>query len=545
MTNLQDNQPVIDQTIDDLIKNKVMPRIWARDHTVWKPGPTEISNRLGWLDIAEKMLLHAKDIQEFVQTVQKAGYTHSLLLGMGGSSLAPEVFRKTFGVKPGYLDLAVLDSTDPGAVLKFARELDSNKTLYIVSTKSGGTVETFSFMRFFFNRLMDEMDLEEIGQHFIAITDPGSQLEEVARQNKFRQVFLNDPNIGGRNSALSYFGLVPAALVGIDIERLLKMAMQASNESGPAIFPDENPAAQLGVAIGVLANQGLDKLTFVLSPSIASFGDWVEQLIAESTGKEGKGILPVVGEELQEPEFYSKDRVFVHLELEPELFQTAKLKSLELAGFPIINIKINDLYELGGQFFTWELATAIAGFCMGINPFDQPNVESAKVLAREMVSAYKKKGTLPTLKSELPDPQTLNNFLSTLKPAINYVAIQAYLMPDAEIDSALHQLRTHIQTRYKTATAAGYGPRFLHSTGQLHKGDAGNGFFIQLIATPHEDTLIPDAMGSAEGTLSFGVLESAQALGDAQALMNNHRAVIRFRLGKEPLGGVKALMHER
>ena len=541
MFNLQNDQAVVDQKINLLTKNEILPRIWARDHTVWKPEPTEISNRLGWLDIAEQMMLQIKNIQDFVHTVQKAGYTHSLLLGMGGSSLAPEVFRKTFGIKPGYLGLAVLDSTDPGAVLKFARELDANKTLYIVSTKSGGTVETFSFMRFFFNRLISELGAEETGQHFIAITDPGSKLEEVAKQYNFRHVFLNDPNIGGRYSALSHFGLVPAALMGIDIERLLKNALNASEESGTAISISKNPAALLGAAIGELARQGRDKLTFVLSPSIASFGDWVEQLIAESTGKEGKGILPVVGEELQEPEYYSNDRVFVHLELEPELFQTARLKTLGMAGYPILNIKINDLYDLGGQFFTWELATAVAGYCMGINPFDQPNVESAKVLAREMVSTYKQNGNLPVLKSEVPDVQTLKSFLSGLQPGKNYVTIQAYLMPTAEMDTALYQLRTHIQTQFKVATTIGYGPRFLHSTGQLHKGDAGNGFFIQFIATPREDTLIPDEMGNVEGTLSFGVLEAAQALGDAQALKNNQRPVIRFHLGKEPVREIKSL----
>jgi hypothetical protein len=460
---------------------------------------------------------------------------------MGGSSLAPEVFRKVFGIEPGYLDLSILDSTDPGTVLKFTRDLDAHKTLYIVSTKSGGTVETFSFMRFFFNRLISELGAEETGQHFIAITDPGSQLEEIARQVNFRHVFLNDPNIGGRYSALSHFGLVPAALMGIDIERLLKNALNAMKESGADIPISQNPAALLGAAIGALAKQGRDKLTLVLSPSIASFGDWVEQLIAESTGKEGKGILPVVGEELQEPEVYSKDRVFVHLELEPELFQTVKIKTLEMAGNPILNIKINDLYDLGGQFFTWELATAVAGYCMGINPFDQPNVESAKILARKMVAAYKQNGNLPDLKSEVADSQTLKSFLSALQPGYSYVSIQAYLMPTPEMDSALSQLRSQIQTQYKVATTIGYGPRFLHSTGQLHKGDDGYGFFIQLIATPYEDILIPDEMGKMEGTLSFGVLEAAQALGDAQALMNNHRSIIRFRLGKEPVKEIKSL----
>jgi glucose-6-phosphate isomerase len=542
MNNLQSYQIRVDQTIRDLSDQKILARIWARDHTVWKPEKTEISNRLGWLDIAERMLPRVKEIQDVVTSIQKAGLTNALLLGMGGSSLAPEVFAKTFGVKPGFLELAVLDSTDPGAVLRFVRELNAQKTLYIVSTKSGGTVETFSFMRYFFNLLADETGLEETGSHFIAITDPGSKLAEIAQQFHFRHVFLNDANIGGRCAALSHFGLVPAALLGIDIERLLKNALHAMQAAAADVPAEKNPAAFLGAAMGELAKQGRDKLTFVLSPSIASFSDWVEQLIAESTGKDGKGILPVVGEELQEPQFYEQDRVFVHLELEPELFQSDKIRSLEAAGFPVLKIKINDLYDLGGQFFTWEMATAVAGHVLGIQPFDQPNVESAKVLAREMMAAYKKDGKLPPMESQKASLQSLQTFLSQIKKGINYVTIQAFLMPTPEMNIALQKLRTQIQTAWKVATTVGYGPRFLHSTGQLHKGDSGNGLFIQFTATPLEDTLIPDEMGSAESSLSFGVLESAQALGDAQALLNNQRKVIRFHLGKNPVKEVSALL---
>ncbi len=542
MTNLQKFQTLVDQTMQTLEKEHIMERIWQRDHRVWNTKETEISNRLGWLDIAQRIQAEVGKINEFVSEVQQEGLTHALLLGMGGSSLAPEVLRKTFGVEPGFLDLAVLDSTDPGAVLHFAGELNARKTLYIVSTKSGGTVETFSFMRYFFNLLAEEIGLEEAGEHFIAITDPGSKLAEVAKEFHFRQIFLNDPNIGGRYSALSHFGLVPAALLGIDLDKLLQSAVQMMNTCSAETPSGKNPAALLGATMGELAKQGRDKLTFVLSPSMTSFGDWVEQLIAESTGKDGKGILPVVNEELLDGSTYAQDRVFVHLELEPELFQSQKMRELEAAGFPIIRVKMNDLYELGGQFFAWELATAVAGHVLGIHPFDQPNVEAAKVLAREMVAAYKQDGKLPESGFQPADAQKLKDFLAGVTSGLSYVTLQAYLMPSNETTSALQKLRGFIQSNYKVATTAAYGPRFLHSTGQLHKGDGGNGLFIQFLGTPPEDTLIQDEMGSAESSLSFGVLEAAQAGGDAQALLNNRRKLIQFRLGNDPAAEISRLM---
>jgi glucose-6-phosphate isomerase len=542
MTDLQKYQTLVEKTMQELEKDHIMERIWKRDHRVWNTKETEISNRLGWLDIAKRMQGEVGKIQEFVKEVQTDEFTHALLLGMGGSSLAPEVLRKTFGVKPGFLDLAVLDSTDPGAVLHFARELNARKTLYIVSTKSGGTVETFSFMRYFFNLLAEDIGSEDAGTHFIAITDPGSKLAEVAEEFHFRHIFLNDPNIGGRYSALSHFGLVPAALLGIELDRLLQNAVQMMSACGAETPTKKNPAELLGAAMGELAKQGRDKLTFVLSPSIASFGDWVEQLVAESTGKDGKGILPVVNEELLDVSTYAQDRVFFHLELEPELFHSQKIGELEAAGFPVIRVKINDLYELGGQFFAWELATAVTGHVLGIHPFDQPNVEAAKVLAREMVAAYKQDGKLPESGFQPADAQKLWDFLAGAESGRRYVSLQAYLMPSSETTSALQKLRCSIQSKYKVATTTGYGPRFLHSTGQLHKGDGGNGFFIQFLGTPPEDTLIPDEMGSAESSLSFGVLEAAQAGGDAQALVNNRRKLIQFRLGKDPAAEIRRLM---
>ena len=303
-----------------------------------------------------------------------------------------------------------------------------------------------------------------------------------------------------------------------------------------------NPAARLGAAISDLALIGRDKLTFVISPSMRSFGDWVEQLIAESTGKEGRGILPVVGEELLEADCYSADRAFVHIELEPEVFQTARLAQLEAAGYPVLRIKINERYDLGGQFFLWEIATAVAGWRLGINPFDQPNVESAKVLAREMVAAFKQDGRLPESSTEPPSAAKLKEFLADCQAGISYVALQAYLKPCLEMDLALQSLRTTIQKMTRAATTVGYGPHFLHSTGQLHKGDGGSGLFIQFSDEPGEDALIPDEMGKPGGELTFGTLIKAQALGDARALSNNGRKVIRFDLGKDALGGIKKLL---
>ncbi|UCC89192.1 MAG: bifunctional transaldolase/phosoglucose isomerase, partial [Anaerolineales bacterium] len=378
-------QSIVEAALDELIENRIIARIWAHDHTVWKPEPTEITNRLGWLHTAELMNEDFPRLQAMVRDLQSAGYTHALLLGMGGSSLAPEVFRKTFGVDSGHLDLAILDSTDPGAVLAHAQRLDPARTLFIVSTKSGGTVETLSFFKFFYNWVADAIGTDQAGGHFIAITDPGSKLAVLAERYRFRATFLNDTNIGGRYSALSYFGLLPAALIGVDVPRLLRDAMVMACASEPCVAARNNPAARLGAILGELAKVGRDKVTFIISPELASFGDWVEQLIAESTGKEGKGILPVVGEPVGSPEAYGDDRLFVYLQLNNDNTHQSEVQALEQAGHPLVWLHLRNPYDLGGQFFLWEMATAVASHRLGINPFDQPNVESAKVQARDMV----------------------------------------------------------------------------------------------------------------------------------------------------------------
>jgi hypothetical protein len=459
---------------------------------------------------------------------------------MGGSSLAPELFGRVFGPLADGPSLAVLDSTDPGAVLAYAEQLDPARTLFVVATKSGGTPETLSFFKFFYNRVSDRLGMGKAGAHFVAITDPGSKLADLAEHHDFRDIFLNDPNIGGRFSALSYFGLVAASLAGVDVARLLDRATAMMRGCEPSVPVAENPGAWLGAILGELARSGRDKVTFVTSPGLESFGDWAEQLVAESTGKDGVGILPVVGEPLGTIAVYGFDRLFVHLRLEGDDTQDADLAALEAAGYPVIRINLHDAYDLGGQFFLWEFATAVACQRLSVNPFDQPNVESAKVQARNMIAEYKDKGSLPKVEPAPLTGDALAGFLSQAQSG-DYIALQAYLQPTPETTQALAKLRLKLRERFRLATTVGYGPRFLHSTGQLHKGDRGNGLFIQLMATPPRDVDIPDEAGKPKSSMTFGILIAAQALGDRQALLDNDRRVIRFDLGSDIAGGLSRL----
>ncbi len=533
----------VERALASLQDERIMSHIWAHDHTVWRDDPTEIANRLGWLHAPENYAAQLGRITALVDTVRADGYTDVLLLGMGGSSLAPEVFRHTFGMREGYLDLAVCDSTDPDAVRDHEARLDLARTLFIVSTKSGGTVETLSFFKYFYNRVLDTVGPEAAGAHFVAITDPGSKLVDLARRYRFRATFLNDPNIGGRYSALSYFGLLPAGLIGVDLPRLLdRAASEVCNSDGcNAVDAGDNRASRLGVIMAELARAGRDKLTFVLPPALASFGDWVEQLIAESTGKEGEGILPVVGEPIGGPEVYGDDRLFVHLRLAGEGADTAAVRALVAAGQPLVTLHLADLYDLGAQMFLWEMATAVAGHRLDIQPFDQPNVESAKVRATEMVRAYASEGALPDAPAAAPDRATLLDFLAQAE-AGDYVALQAYVPPRPETDVLLARLRLAIRDRTRLATTVGYGPRFLHSTGQLHKGDAGNGLFVQFTSDAVVDLAIPDEAGADASAMPFGVLKNAQALGDYQALVDEERRVLRIHLGTDVAGGLRRLL---
>jgi len=539
----------ITEILEQLQRTRVIPRLWAHDHTLWSSEPTEINNRLGWLHCTEWMPNRLHQLTALVKGLQKEGYRQAVLLGMGGSSLAPQVFRQVFGVQEGFLDLRVIDTTDPDTIAREEEQLDYRKTIFIVSTKSGGTVETFSLFRYFYNRCRSELAENEIGAHFLAITDPGSTLAELAEQLRFRALFLNDPNIGGRYSALSLFGLLPAALVGVDLHTFLEQAAQAVQLSQEETLTPEcqNPAAMLGAAIGAMALHGKDKITFLTSPSLESFGDWAEQLLAESSGKSGKGILPVVREPVGSPDEYGSDRFFVYLRLNgEEVFDNLTI-ALQERGHPVLILPLAGRYNLAEQFFYWEVATAIACHLIGVHPFDQPNVEETKALTRQVITTFREKGKLTTTKPDFygesvevfgmasiatPD-EALLKFLSTAAPPA-YIAIQAFLPYSGEIDQALQSLRVALRRHTGCAVTLGYGPRYLHSTGQLHKGDAGNGYFLQFTCDPQGNDLpIPDEFGSSHASLCFGDLKLAQALGDQQALLNQGRRVLRFHLKKD------------
>jgi transaldolase/glucose-6-phosphate isomerase len=539
------SQAAVDEALKQIQESQIMRRIWAYDYTVWAEDPDEIVNRLGWLHLPEKMPGNLSRIETLLETVQAEGYTHAVVLGMGGSSLAPDVFAQAFGHDHDGLALRVLDSTDPGAIMALAQEVDPATTLFIVSTKSGGTVETLSFFKYFYNLTMEQVGRQAAGQHFVAITDQDSKLHRLAQQYTFRAIFLNDPNIGGRYSALSFFGLVPAGLAGMDVSLLLNRAriMACNNESCNDVLDGDNLGAHLGAILGTLANNGHDKLTLFSSPGLANFADWIEQLIAESTGKYSKGILPVVGEPVGAPDAYGQDRLFVNLRINGDTTHDDAIATLKEAGYPVITLHMKDRYDIGSQFFLWEMATAVAGHLMGIQPFDQPNVESAKVLARAMVSRYQEEGRLPEGETSQLSEGALVTFLAQARPG-DYISLQAYIQPTPDSEAALRALQLELRDRTKLATTVGYGPRFLHSTGQLHKGDAGNGLFVQFISQAEQDVAIPDEAGASDSAMTFGVLKAAQALGDAQALREADRRVTSFNLKHDPAQQLKQLVKE-
>ena len=553
----------VDQTLRSLAEAKIVQRVWAHDYTVWKPDPTEISNRLDWLHAPEIMQENVPRLGSLVSEVVAERYTHAVLVGMGGSSLAPTVFAKVFremGAGKGAVDLTVLDTSDPAAIGRVEEKLDLKKTLFIISSKSGETVEVLSLLKHFYQACTETLGKEEAGRHFIAITDPpDSDLSRMAEKGEFLTKVVNEPNLGGRYSALSYDGLVPAALVGVDVGALLTRAQHVVSACEPWVPVAENPGAWLGAILGTLAKAGRDKVTFVISPRVAILGDWIEQLIAESTGKEGKGIVPVVGEPLGVPGTYGDDRLFVSIKLDDdgEQLDEILLHRLERAGFPVVRLRMRDAYDLGRQFFLWEMAIAIAGFVIGINPFDQPNVESAKRLAREMMAKYREKGGLPMAKPILSyegadvygddlhgssPGEMLAGFLEGARPG-NYISIQAYIEPNDVNDVSLLELRVQVRDRYRLATTVGYGPRFLHSTGQLHKGGGkGRGRFVQVSAEEGgKDIPIPDSLGSSKSSATFGTLIRAQMLGDAQALTEAGQKVMRIHVKKDLDGTLRDL----
>ncbi len=532
---LGDLLPEVESTLARMQRDEVMSRIWRKDHTVWQEEPTEVVDRLGWLHISEAMAEQAPALREFAEEARNAGFHHAVLLGMGGSSLGPEVLRQTFGKADGFLELIVLDSTLPGAVRAVTESIDPAHTLFIVSSKSGGTIEPLSFYRHFRGLVEQAVGKEKAGQSFVAITDPGTSLEALANAQGFRRVFTNATDIGGRYSVLSYFGLVPAALMGMDVVTLLERADRMLEGSQSCVPAHDNPGAWLGSVLGVAALRGRDKLTLVTSPTLGGFGLWVEQLIAESTGKQGKGIVPIAGEPLLGPEHYGDDRIFVYARLDQDDngATDAAVQRLQESGQPVVRLGLRDRYDLGAEFFRWEFATSVAGAILGIQPFDQPNVQQAKDLTARVLKEHQASGALP--KVEVAN--SLKGLLAGAVPG-DYVAIMAYVPETAQLDSAFDDLRRHVMEHHRVATTMGYGPRFLHSTGQLHKGGPGTGLYLQITAANGSDLSIPGA------PYSFGLLAAAQALGDLQALQEAGRRVVRVQLDGEHVEAIRSLTRE-
>jgi transaldolase/glucose-6-phosphate isomerase len=520
----EDVEPRVAKRVAQAAEEDVARRIWRKDDTLWGPaGQPEVANRLGWLTVAEQMREELDDLQAFAKGVRDEGVKDVVLLGMGGSSLAPEVIRRSFGEQAGWPSLHVLDSTDAGAVRSVETAIDLDHALFLVSTKSGGTIETLSLFKHFWSLRSD-------GKAFVAITDPGSGLEKLAAEHGFRRTFLNDPDIGGRYSALSFFGLVPAALMGADVAAILHAAGVAEHNCQSFESGDVSSGLWLGIAWGELAEAGRDKLTYVIDPPLRSFGLWVEQLIAESTGKHGKGILPVVDEPLGAPDVYGRDRTFLHLRhgATPDEATDAKVAALREADHPVIVREVGGPEDLGRIFFFAEFAIATAGWVLGINPFDQPNVQEAKdATSRVLAEAAE----------DQPDAtdDELRSLLGGLG-APSYLAVMGYVEPSGDFDAAVSELRQVIRDATQSATTFGYGPRFLHSTGQLHKGGPPTGRFLQLVHDSGPDVDIPDA---GHG---FTRLKHAQAIGDLETLRGHDLPAVRVTLeGDDPAAALRSL----
>jgi transaldolase / glucose-6-phosphate isomerase len=528
-------QPKVDQAVAALQKAEAPKRLWSKDATLWSTNPAkkqELVDRLGWLNVAEKMLEQSARLKRLGQDGR--AYSDVVLLGMGGSSLCPDVFRNTFGRIKGHPELHVLDTTDPGTIAGVRSRIDPADTLFVVASKSGGTTETLSHFAYFWGEV-EKAKVKQPGHQFLAITDPGTSLEKLARERGFRWTFANPPDIGGRYSALSYFGLVPGALMGLDVRELLERAVEMAHSCAAEVPVEKNPGAWLGAVFGQLARDGRDKLTLIVSPKVKTFGYWVEQLIAESTGKEGKGIVPIEGEPVGDPKAYGADRLFVHVRMANDPDSPA-VKKLEKAGQPVVTLVLRDKLDLGGEFMRWEIATAIAGSVLGIDPFDQPNVQESKDNTKAVLEVFKKTGKLP--EAETVEAAAAGEALAALlakAPKKAYVAFMAYTARSGQSEKALDTLRTLVRDKTTLATTSGYGPRFLHSTGQLHKGGPREGVFVQIVQEDGRDIPIPGE------PYSFSVLKQAQALGDHKALRSRKDPLLRISIGKNHARGWRAL----
>lgn len=525
----------IHSALESLGRDRVVDRLWDKDHRLWKDDPTEISNRLGWLTVQNQMQAQIEQLQRCVAMAKQLNIRDVVLLGMGGSSLGPEVFRTVFGSQKAAPRLWVLDSTVPSWVRQVTKAISPSKTLVLVASKSGGTIEVMSLFSHFW-LLVSKAKGNHGGKQFVAITDPGTGLEQMAKDYGFGQIFTNPADIGGRYSVLSLFGLVPAALLGLDINRLLNRAMEMAERCRKQDAVATNPGAYLGVAMGSLAKTGRDKVTIVASPSLATFGLWVEQLLAESTGKQGTGLIPIAQEPVMKPTAYGNDRFFVYLKLKGDkngpLDQA--IQALVTAHHPVLQLDLKDRYDLAGEFFRWEFATAVAGHLLGIHPFDQPNVQESKDNTTRVLAAYQSTGRLPEQAGTAPK-KVEHVLTSHLQPG-TYVSILAYTTPSRPFETAIGRLRKALMTKHRVATTFGYGPRYLHSTGQLHKGGPNTGVFVELVDRMKPDLAIPGQ------PFSFGTLAQAQAAGDLESLHAHDRHAIRIPLGTDPVATVNRIV---
>jgi transaldolase/glucose-6-phosphate isomerase len=539
----------------DWKNNNKVARLWQKDASLW--SGTDESNWLGWLTIVEEQLAHIDDLKQIAEDVKKARFKHALLLGMGGSSLCPEVLRMTFGKIKGFPELHVLDSTDPAQIKAIEAKVDLNSTICIVSSKSGSTLEPNIYKQYFFERVRAKVGEKEAGNRFIAITDPGSKLQQVAEADKFRKIFFGVPSIGGRYSALSNFGMVPAAVMGLDVTKFLENTEEMVKACGASTNADSNPGVVLGNILGVAATQGRDKITIVASSGIFDLGAWLEQLIAESTGKIGKGIIPVDRERLAKPATYGNDRVFAYLPLasKPNKAQDAAVAALEKAGHPVVRITLPNTYTLGQEFFRWEIATAVAGSIIGINAFNQPDVEASKIETKKLTSQYETTGSLPpespffeekgiklfadernttALKGGAKLADVLKAHLSRMG-AGDYFAVLGYITMNPANEKSLQTIRHAVRDKKKVATVLGFGPRFLHSTGQAYKGGPNSGVFLQITCDDTKDLPVPGQK------YTFGIVKAAQARGDFAVLAERGRRALRVHLGKNVKSGLAAL----
>ncbi len=545
--------------VDDWRAAGKVRRLWQRDASLWTG--TDEANWLGWLGITEDQIAHSQTFRQLAEEVKKDGFTDILLLGMGGSSLCPEVLRMTFGKIAGFPELHVLDSTDPAQIRTIQSKVNLAKTLFVVSSKSGTTLEPNIFKQYFFEQVKQVMGVEKAANRFIAITDPGSKMQQVAEADRFRHIFYGLPSIGGRYSALSNFGFVPAALMGLDTAKFLDRTEEMVEACASCVPVDENPGVVLGIILGTAAKNGRDKVTLITSPGIFDLGAWLEQLLAESTGKQGKGIIPVDREELGSPDVYGNDRVFAYVRLDsaPDTAQDAKIAALEQAGQPVVRITVGDTLDVGQEFFRWEIATAVAGSIIGINAFNQPDVEASKIATRNLTTEYERTGSLPVEKPILEDDGIKlftdgrnadalakaagsdKSLVSYLRAHLNrlaagdYFALLAYIQMNSEHESRLRELRLALRARKHVATCLEFGPRFLHSTGQAYKGGPNSGVILQLTCDDAVDLPVPGQK------YTFGVVKAAQARGDFQVLAERGRRVLRVHLGKDLESGLTKL----